>query len=55
MAGPNRRAIDPVVVDVTQTEIAMVTRQILIRCNNNLTQCFDRILCHVSHINNQSF
>ena len=33
----------------------MVTQRILIRCNNNLTQCSNRIICHVVQINNQSF
>ena len=33
---PNRCAIDPVIIDVTKTEIAMVTRRPLIRCNNDL-------------------
>ena len=33
----------------------MVTRKILIRCNNDLTQCFDRILCHLAQVNNQSY
>ena len=44
---PNRRAIDPVFVDVTQTELSMVQRSILVRFNNDATACFDRILVHV--------
>ena len=51
----NRRAIDPVVVDVTQIELSMVTQRPIIRCNNNLTQCFDCILCHFAQINNQLY
>ena len=35
---PNRRAIDPFLVDVMQMEIAMVTRRPLIRFNNDLQQ-----------------
>jgi hypothetical protein len=34
---PSRRAIDPVFVDVTQTEIAMVTRATLVKFNNDAT------------------
>ena len=33
----------------------MVTRRPIIRCNNDLTQCFDRILCHLAQINNQAY
>ena len=33
----------------------MVTQQIIIQCNHDLTQCFNRILCHVAQINNQSY
>ncbi|OEU11118.1 hypothetical protein FRACYDRAFT_246229 [Fragilariopsis cylindrus CCMP1102] len=44
---PNRRAMDPVFVDVTQTEMAMVTRKTLIKFNNDATACFDRILVHL--------
>ena len=43
----NRWAIDPVIVDVTQTEISMITRKILVRFNNNATACFDWILSHL--------
>ena len=41
---PNRRAIDLVFVDVTQTEMAMVTITLLVKYNNDATACFDRIL-----------
>ena len=44
---PGRRFIDPVIVDVTQVEIAMITRRILVRFNNNATACFDRIMPHI--------
>ncbi|OEU17034.1 hypothetical protein FRACYDRAFT_239635 [Fragilariopsis cylindrus CCMP1102] len=44
---PNRRAIDPVFVDVTQNEMAMVTRTPLVKFNNDATACFDRILVHL--------
>ena len=44
---PTRRAIDPVFVDVTQTEMAMVTRTPLVKFNNDATACFDRILVHL--------
>ena len=52
---PNRRAIDPVFVDVTQTELSMVTRSILVRFNNDATACFDRILVHVLTLCLRSF
>ena len=44
---PNRRAMDPVFVDVTQTELSMVLRAILVKFNNDATACFDRILVHI--------
>ena len=44
---PNRRAIDPVIVDVTQTKYAMIALTILVRFNNDATACFDRILSHL--------
>jgi hypothetical protein len=44
---PNRQAIDPVFVDVMQTELSMVQQSILVRFNNDATACFDRILVHV--------
>ena len=43
----NRRAVDPVIVNVTQTEIAQITRTILVRFNNDATACFDRIMPHI--------
>ena len=52
---PKCRAIDPAVVDLTQIELAMVTRCLIIRCNNDLTQCFGCILCHLAQINNQAY
>ena len=52
---PNRRAIDPVLIDVTQTEIAMVTRRPLIRFNNDMKSCFDRIMAHIALLNIQSY
>jgi hypothetical protein len=52
---PNRRAIDPVFVDVTQTELSMVTRKILVRFNNDATACFDRILVHILTLCLRSF
>ena len=52
---PNRRAIDPVIVDVTQTEIAMILRRALVRLQNDATACFDRILSHLAQICNRSF
>ena len=33
---PNRRAIDPVLIDMTQTEIVKVTRRPLVRLQNDL-------------------
>jgi hypothetical protein len=51
----NRRAIDPVFVDVTQTEMAMVTRTPLVKFNNGATACFDRILVHLLNLCLQSF
>ena len=44
---PNKRAIDPVFVDVTQTELSMIMRAILVRFNNDASACFDRILVHL--------
>ena len=47
---PGRQSIDPVsvdIVDVTQVEIAIITRRILVRFNNNATACFDRIIPHI--------
>ena len=52
---PNRRAIDPVIVDVTQVELATILRRILIRFNNDATACFDRIIAHLETINLHSF
>ena len=52
---PNCRAIDPVIIDVTQTKIAMVTRRPLIKCNNDLKQCFDRLMSHLVQLNQQSY
>jgi hypothetical protein len=52
---PNRRAIDPVFVDVSQTELSMVQRSILVRFNNDATACFDRILVHVLTLCLRSF
>ena len=52
---PGRRAIDPVMVDITQVDMAMITRRILIRFNNDATACFDRIMAHLATINLQSF
>jgi hypothetical protein len=52
---PNRRAIDPVFVDVTQTELVMVTRKSLVKFNNDATACFDRILVHMLNLCLRSF
>jgi hypothetical protein len=52
---PNRRAIDPVFVNVTQTEMAMVTRTPLVKFNNDATACFDRILVHLLNLCLRSF
>ena len=52
---PNRRAIDPVLIDVTQTEIAKVTRRPLVRLQNDLQQFFDRILQYIAQLKNQPF
>ena len=41
---PNRRAIDPVIVDVTQTEISMILRRALARFQNDMCAYFDRIV-----------
>jgi hypothetical protein len=46
----SRRAVDPVFVDVTQTEMAMVTRTPLVKFNNDATSCFDRILVHLLNL-----
>ncbi|OEU18182.1 hypothetical protein FRACYDRAFT_236453 [Fragilariopsis cylindrus CCMP1102] len=52
---PTRRAIDPVFVDVSQTELAMITRRTLVKFNNDATACFDRILVHLLNLCLQSF
>jgi hypothetical protein len=52
---PNRRAIDPVFVDVMQTEMAMVTRTPLVKFNDDATACFDRILVHLLNLCLQSY
>ena len=44
---PGRRSIDPVIVDVTQVEITMITRWILVRFNNDAPASFDRIIPHI--------
>ena len=44
---PGRRSIDPVIVNVTQVEIAMMTQRTLVRLNNDVTACFDRIMTHI--------
>ena len=44
---PGRRSIDPVIVDVVQVEIVMITRRILVRFNNDATACFNRIMPHI--------
>ena len=44
---PGQRSIGPVIVDVTQVGIAMITRQILVCFNNNVTACFDQIIPHI--------
>jgi hypothetical protein len=52
---PSRRAIDPVFVDGTQTELAMVTRTTLVKFNNDATACFNRILVHLLNLCLRSF
>ena len=52
---PNQRAIDPVLVDVTQTKLAMIMQRALIRFNMDTTQCFDRILAHLANLNIQTY
>jgi hypothetical protein len=47
---PSQRAIDTVFVDVTQTEMAMVTRTPLVKFNNDATACFDRKLVHLLNL-----
>ena len=42
-------------VDVTQTEIAMITRTALVRFQNDACSCFDQIIWHLANVNNQSF
>ena len=44
---PSRRSTDPVIVDITQVEIAMITWCILVRFNNDATTCFDCIMPHI--------
>ena len=43
----NRRAVDPVTVDVTQTWILMITQTMLVGFKNDATACFDRIMLHI--------
>jgi hypothetical protein len=47
---PNRKAIDLVFVNVMQTEMDMVTRTTLVKFNNDVTSCFDRILVHLLNL-----
>ena len=47
---PGRRSIDPVIVDVTQVEIVMITRQILVRFNIDSTACFNRIMPYILYL-----
>ena len=49
------RSIDPVIVYVTQVEIAMITPKILVRYNNDATACFDRIMSHILCLFLQSY
>ena len=44
---PRRQSIDPVIMDVTQVEVAMITRRLLVWLNNDATACFDRIMPHI--------
>ena len=45
---PNCRAINPIIIDVTQTKIVMVAQRPLIWCNKDFLQCFDRIMSHLT-------
>ena len=51
----NRREIDPVIIDVTQTEYSMITRTPLVRFNNDTTTCFDQIMPHLLSLCLRSF
>ena len=42
-----RRSIDPVIVDIIQVEIVMITQRILVRFNNDVTACFNPIMLHI--------
>ena len=52
---PVRRSIDSFIADVTQVEIVMITRRILVRFNNNAAACFDRIMPHILCLCLQSY
>ena len=45
--GPVDDQLTPSLFDVTQVEIAIITRRILVRFNNDATACFDRIMPHI--------
>ena len=51
----NRWALDPVVVNMTKTEISMITKMFLVQFNNDATTCFDRIMPHILNICLQSY
>ena len=52
---PGRRSINLIIVDVTQVEIVMITQRILVRFNNDITACFDRIMPHILCLCLQSY
>ena len=47
---PNRRSINPVIVDATQVRIAIITQRILVRFNNDATASFNRIMPHILYL-----
>ena len=47
---PNRRSIDPVIVDVIQVEITMITQRILVQFDNNATSSFVQIMPHILYL-----
>ena len=51
----NRRSHDPVLADITQVDLSLVTCTFLAKFNNDATACFDRILPHIATVCLRSF
>ena len=47
---PGRRSTNPVIVDVTQVEIVMITQRILVRFSNDAAASFNQIMPHILYL-----